>query len=172
MKPWIKRSLAGVFGASVLFGGLAACSHRGPDAMGGFGMGGGHAAMSEADQTQMRARMVERVASRLSLDAAQRGKLETLAKTMQEQRQAFVSAGAAAGSTDPRAELKSVLAGTTFDRSKATALVQAKTSAVQSGSPALIAAMADFYDSLKPEQQQQVRDFLDRGGRGGHRGRH
>lgn len=168
MKPWIKRSLAGVFGATVLFGGLAACSQRGPEFM---GLGGhGPAAMSEADQTQMRARMVERVASRLSLDATQRAKLEALAKTMQEQRQALMGGP---GAADPRAELQSVIAGTTFDRSKATALVQSKTTAVQSGSPAVIAAMADFYDSLKPEQQQQVRDFMARGGRGGrHGGRH
>jgi periplasmic protein CpxP/Spy len=40
---------------------------------------------------------------------------------------------------------------------------------VQGGSPALIDAMADFYDSLKPEQQTQLREMMDRR-RGWHRG--
>ena len=28
MKPWIKRTLFGLFGASLLIGGLSACGHR------------------------------------------------------------------------------------------------------------------------------------------------
>ena len=40
-----------------------------------------------------------------------------------------------------------------------------------SGSPELIAAFGDFYDSLKPEQQQKVREFLNRGSRWGHHDR-
>ena len=54
----------------------------------------------------------------------------------------------------------SLVAGATFDRAKAQALVQQKTDAVRTGSPEVIAAMGDFYDSLNPAQQQQVRDFM------------
>lgn len=146
MKPWIKRTLVGVFGLSVLFGGLAACSHR-PHGWSG--------PMTEADAAQWREKMVDRVASKLDLDAAQKAKLATLGEVMRAQRQAMMPAG-----QDPRAEFATVIAGTQFDRAKAQALVDGKTSAVREASPKVIAAAADFYDSLKPEQQQKVREFL------------
>jgi periplasmic protein CpxP/Spy len=154
MKSWLKRTLIGIFGASVLFGSLAACSHR-PH----YGYGG-HA-MSEEDA----AKMVEKVGSRLDLDEAQKAKLGVLADQLRAQRKALI------GSTnDPRAELQSLVAGATFDRAKAKSLVEAKTSAITTQSPEVIAAMADFYDSLKPEQQAKVREFMASRGRGwGHR---
>lgn len=151
MKRWIQRTLVGVLGASVLFGGLAACSHR-PHGWG---------SMNEADAAQWREKMVDRVASKLDLDAAQKAKLSALGEAMRTQRQAMMPAG-----QDPRAEFSAVIAGTTFDRAKAQALVDGKTGAVREGSPKVIAAAADFYDSLKPEQQQKVREFLNKRGHG------
>ena len=59
------------------------------------------------------------------------------------------------------------MAGATFDRAKAKALIDDKTGADQSKSPELIAAIGDFYDSLKPEQQEKVREFMARRGRHG-----
>jgi Spy/CpxP family protein refolding chaperone len=152
MKTWIKRTLFGVFGASVLIGGLAACSHR---AHGPWGSG----SLSDADQAKWRAQMVERVGSRLELDAAQKAKLAVLGDTLAAQRKAVMG-----GSADPRAELQAMIAGERFDRSRAQSLVDTKTGALREASPAVIAAAADFYDSLKPEQQQKVRDALARGG--------
>ena len=55
-----------------------------------------------------------------------------------------------------------VLAGNTFDRARAQALLSQKTEAVQSQGPKVITALADFYDSLTPEQQQQVRERLEK----------
>ncbi|HYJ96923.1 MAG TPA: hypothetical protein VEX14_02590, partial [Burkholderiaceae bacterium] len=73
MKRWLKRTLIGVFGASVLFGGLAACSsHRHHHGYGSQGM-------SEEDAAKMRAHMIERVSSRLDLDEAQKAKLGVVA---------------------------------------------------------------------------------------------
>ena len=152
MKPWIRRTLIGVFGASVLFGGLAACSHR-HDAYDWHGM-------SDEDAAKAKARLVDRIGSRLDLDDAQKAKLGALADQLRAQRQAL------AGATDPRTEIQSLVAGNTFDRAKAKAFVDAKTSAIQTKSPELIAALGDFYDSLKPEQQQKVRDFMSRGRHG------
>lgn len=163
MKVWIKRSLAGVLGASVLFGGLSAC------AASGFG-GGGHgrgdwAQQSPEERAARQAKMVERIASRLELDAAQKAKLDTLASTLQAQRAAVM------GGTSPRTELQSLISGSTFDRNRAQVLVQQKTQAMQTGSPQVINAMADFFDSLRPDQQQKVREFMNRrGGRGMHHG--
>jgi protein CpxP len=159
MRPWIKRTLIGVFGASLLVGGLAACSsHR---MHGPWG-----SQMTEADRAEWRAKMVERASRKLDLDAAQQAKLTTLADAMEAQRKAMVAQGG-----EPHAELKAVLAGPQLDRKRAQALIDAKTTAVREASPAVIAAAADFYDSLKPEQQQKVREVLDRkGGRHGWRG--
>jgi Spy/CpxP family protein refolding chaperone len=68
--------------------------------------------------------------------------------------------------TNPSAELQSLMAGPTFDRNKASALIQDKVGAVNTKSPEVVAAMADFYDSLKPEQQSKVREFMAKRGRG------
>lgn len=152
MKKWLKRTLVGVFGASVLFGGLAACSHR---SHGGWG----HEPRSEAEQAEWRAKMVERAASRLELDAAQKAKLAVLGDTLAAQRKVMMGDG-----THPRAELSALVAGERFDRARASSFVEAKTAALRQASPAVIAAAADFYDSLSPAQQQKVRDMLARGG--------
>ncbi len=156
MKSWLKRTLIGVFGASVLFGGLAACSHRGH-----YG-GHGSYAMSEEDAAKMKAKVIDKVGSRLELDEAQKAKLGVLADKLRAQRNALVGTG-----SNPRTELQALVAGPTFDRSKAKAFVDAKTGAITAQSPEVIAAMADFYDSLKPEQQAKVRELM---GRAGHRG--
>jgi periplasmic protein CpxP/Spy len=153
MKTWLKRTLVGVFGASVLFGGLAACSHR-------MHHGSGWHAMTEEDAAKMKARLIDRAGSRLDLDEEQKAKLGVLADKLREQRNALV------GGTDPRAEIAALVAGPSFDRAKAKSLVDAKTGAITAKSPEVIAAMADFYDSLKPEQQAKVREYMARRGHG------
>jgi len=147
MKTWIKRTLFGLFATGALLGGLAACSH-------GVHRHGWHA-MSDADMAQMKARLVDRAASKLNLDEAQMAKLGTLADQVQAQRKAFIGNAA-----DPRADLQALIAGTTFDRAQATALIEGKVGVVQAQSPAVVAALADFYDSLKPEQQAKLREFM------------
>ena len=156
MKRWIKQTLVGVIGATVLVGGLSAC---------GTGHRGDNWQTSDADATKMRERILERAGNELKLDAAQKLRLATLADRLHEQRTALMGNGA-----DPRAEVQALVAGTTFDRPRAQAFVTAKTAALQAKSPDVIAAAGDFYDSLNPTQQQQVRDFMSRGRRWGHHG--
>ena len=150
MKPWIKKTLAGVFGATIVLGGLTACAgHR-------------HGEMGPEKIAEIRGKVVNRVSSKLDLNDAQKLKLNALADTLQAQRAAFK------GKTpDPRAEVQAIVAGATFDRARAQALMEEKTRAVQTASPEVIAAMADFYDSLNPAQQQKVRDMMDKRGRHG-----
>ena len=158
MKTWVKRALIGVVGASVIFGGTAACSHR-------MHHGHGFAAMSDEDAAKMKARLVKKAGSRLDLDAAQKAKLGVLADTLRAQRNAL-----AGTSTNPRAELQALIAGPTFDRAKTKGSVEELTGASSTQSPQVIAAMADFYDSLRAGQQAQAREFLDsRRGRWSHR---
>jgi Spy/CpxP family protein refolding chaperone len=103
--------------------------------------------------------MVERVGSRLELDATQKQKLSVLAEKIQAQRQALRGGG------DPRAEFRALFAGAKLDQERAKKLVEDKTAAIQAGSPEVIAAAADFFDNLNPAQQQKVREFMDRGRR-------
>ncbi|MCJ0763876.1 Spy/CpxP family protein refolding chaperone [Variovorax terrae] len=147
MRPWIKRTLFGLLGAGIAFGGLTACGHR----YDGHGW-----QMSAEDSAKMRGRMIERVSSKLDLNADQKQRLGVLADKLQEQRAAL------AGQGDPRAQVQALVAGDKFDRSRAQALVTEKTAALNSKSPEVIAALADFYDSLNPAQQQKVREFMQR----------
>lgn len=160
MKTWIRRSLIGLFGlfgAVAVFGGVAACS------------GHGHPshewhAMSDADATQMKARLVDKAASRLDLDGTQKQRLAVLADRLQDQHKALIGGGG-----DPRAALQALVAGPQFDRARAQALLAAKTQAVQERGPAVVEALADFYDSLRPEQQQRLRELTTKRQHGWHR---
>jgi periplasmic protein CpxP/Spy len=152
MKRWIKRSFAAVFGTAVLIGLTACGGHR-----------GGWNNMSEADSAQMRERVLERAGKELKLDDAQKQRLAVLADKLRDSRSAVM------GTTDPRTEINALVAGPKFDRSSAQALIEAKAAAVRAKSPEVITAAADFFDSLKPEQQQQVRDFMNKKRGGWHR---
>ncbi|MBX3655763.1 MAG: Spy/CpxP family protein refolding chaperone [Ramlibacter sp.] len=148
MRPWIKRTLFGLFGASLLVGGLSACSHRHD----------GHGwQMSAEDQARFRGKMIDRVSAKLDLNEDQKQRLGVLADKLQAQRAALKGT-----TTDPRAEIQALVKGDKFDRSRAQALVAEKTAAITAQSPEVIAALGDFYDSLKPEQQAKVRDLMQR----------
>ncbi len=152
----LKRTVFGLLGAALLVGGLAACGHREHE----FG-----AKLSPEQYAQKRDKMVDRAASKLDLNDEQKKRLATLGDKLYAQRMAFI------GQTqDPRAEIKALVAGDKFDAARAQALVNEKTAALQNGSPEVIAALADFYNSLNPDQQQKVRGYLDGRGSWFHRG--
>jgi Spy/CpxP family protein refolding chaperone len=156
MRRWIRRSLIGLAGAGLLLGslgGLAACGHRHHH---------GAAPMSEADLQRLRERVIDKASRELQLDEAQRARLGLLADALQAQRRAL-----SAGGAQPRAELQALLAGERFDRARAQALVDGKATAVKEGAPSVISAFGDFFDGLRPEQQEKLRGYLARG-RGHH----
>ncbi len=164
MKTWIKRSLIAVLGATIVLGGAAAWAHR--------HYGGWHdmKSMSAADIDQAKGRVVEKIGERMDLDAAQKARLTVLADRLIEQRSAMLAGG------DPRSAVRALVAGNSFDRAGAEALLMAKTDALRAGAPGVIAAFGDFYDGLRPEQQQELRELMQRGRRHGrdhgeHRGR-
>ena len=157
MKRFIKKTLLGLFGGALIVGSLGACSQRGP--------GGWHAGAGLSPES--RAHLVEKIGARLDLDAAQKQKLAVLADKLQAQRVALQGAGDAG---DPGTALRGLFAGDKLDQAGAKKLIDEKTAAVQAGSPEVIAAAADFFDNLRPEQQQKVRDFMARGRRWGYRG--
>lgn len=144
MKTWIKRSLFGLAGATVVLGGLAACG------------GGGHAhGWSDERVADVRNTVVEKVGRHLDLNPAQKAKLGVLADEIVASRQAFK------GGTDPRTDVAALITSERFDRSKAQQLLDQKTQVVQGNGPKLLSAFGDFYDSLDPGQQQRVRERLE-----------
>lgn len=148
MKPWLKRTLIGGAVATALVATIGAVSaHR---HHGGW-------PRTDAEITQMKGRFVDRAAEHLALDAAQKQRLAVVADRLQEQHKLLRGSGA-----DPKTELRSLVAGPAFDRAKALQLVQDKTVAVQAKGPEVVNAFADFYDGLNPDQQQKLRDMMDR----------
>ena len=151
MKPWIKKSLIGLASVTVLLGGLTACGSRGHHGEG----------WSAERVSEVRGKVVDKISGKLDLDEAQKQKLATLADQIIASRTAFRG-----DSADPRSEFKALIAGEKFDRSAAQALLDQKTQAIQGNAPQTINALADFYDSLNPEQQKQVRERLEKRGHG------
>jgi len=146
MTPWLKRTFVGLFGAPAWAGAPgAASSHM-------------HwHARREAHVEKFASRAADKLAQALDLDDAQRERLGTLVDRLQAQRSAL------RGEADPRLELQALVADDTFDRWRAQDLVNARLLAVRHEGPRVIAAMGDFFDSLRPDQQQKVRRFLQRG---------
>jgi Spy/CpxP family protein refolding chaperone len=133
----------------VLAGGLAACSHGGPH--------GSFASMSPEDVAKVRGKLADRVTRELQLDETQKQNLNVLFDRFEAQRKLL-----AAGDVNPRATMQALVAGEHFDRQKANALLVEKTEFARVAGPELIAAAADFYDSLRPDQQAKVRELMNR----------
>lgn len=148
MKRWIRNSLIAALGGAVVLGGLSAC-------------GSHHASgpMSAERLAEKRGHVIERVSRKLDLTEVQKQRLDVLADKLLAQRTALIGQ-----TTDPRAEWKALVQGDRFDRARAQQLLEEKTRAVTQHSPEVVAALADFYDSLNPEQQQKVREMTERRG--------
>jgi len=112
--------------------------------------------LSSEQSTDRRDWFVNRITDKLSLNAEQKPLLTTLIDQATAQRQAMVGS-----TTDPRAELRSWFVGTSFDQARAQTLINDKADTLLSKSPAMVTALAAFYDSLNPAQQQRVRDLMD-----------
>lgn len=143
MKPWIKRSLLAFTGVAIAVGSLAACGHR------------ERAPMSAEKIAEVRGKVVNRITSKLDLNAEQQQKLNVLADKVQAQRTALIGQ-----TTNPRGEMQALISGEKFDRARALNLLDEKTRVVQVSSPEVINALADFYDSLNPTQQAEVRERM------------
>jgi protein CpxP len=146
MNTWLKRTLIGTAAAAALAGSIAAYSQADQHFRGG--------PPSAEDMASHQAHMLEHISKSLDLDAAQQGKLQALTAQLHAQHDKLMSG------TDPHERMTSLIAGNTFDRAGAQALVDEKIATLRANSPALIAAAGDFYDSLRADQQQKVRDFM------------
>ena len=147
MNTWLKQTLIGAAATVALIGSIAAYSQAEPRFHGG--------PPSAEDIAGHEARMLEHISKSLDLDTAQQAKLKALGAQLHAQHDTLMGSG-----TDPHTRMKALMAGNTFDRAGAQALVDEKVATLKANSPALIAAAGDFFDSLRPDQQQKVRDFM------------
>jgi periplasmic protein CpxP/Spy len=146
LKRIVLATLGGIFAIGTL-GALSGCGGR------------DHHGWHNADPGAMaerQAKMVDYASRKLDLNETQKKNLNNLADKLQQQRAALVAG------QDPRSALQGLVAGDKLDKAKAQAFINDKTGAIQAKSPEVVTAAAEFYDSLNPAQQQQVRDLLNR----------
>lgn len=97
--------------------------------------------------------LADRISQRLDLNAEQEARLARLLAAAQQQRQALRRDVLVP-------ELRDLLAEATMDREAARLLLSERIAAVQAAAPALIDALADFFDALDAEQQLVLRFML------------
>jgi periplasmic protein CpxP/Spy len=146
MKSWIKRITLVSLGTLVAVTGLAACTHRGFERA--------HNGITDTELATYRERVIGRATRKLDLDATQQAKLAILFNALAAQRTALNRIA------NTESSMQSLLVSEKFDRKKAQTLVDDFSGTVNLASPTLINATADFYDSLKPEQQATLRRML------------
>lgn len=107
--------------------------------------------------------LAAKLSHRLDLGDEQQARLETLLSALQQQRQALRRDALFQ-------DITGLLAGATLDRAATRQLVDERLATAQAAVPALIDALADFYDALDAEQQQALRFVLRQRRRGFGRG--
>ncbi len=100
-------------------------------------------------------RFMERVTEKLDLNTAQTEKLHGIKDAITEAREKLRE-----NRKDKRDEVLALLEQPTLDQEKAMALLTERGDAMKEQAPKVIAAIADFYDSLTPEQQQTLRETI------------
>jgi protein CpxP len=102
--------------------------------------------------------MVEKVADKLDLNDMQKEKLAAVKSEMMKLRKQFK------GDQDntPK-QVLAIVSQPTLDRDALLNMINARTQAVSNNAPQIVAALGDFYDSLNPEQQAEVRELIEKG---------
>ncbi|MCK7580711.1 MAG: Spy/CpxP family protein refolding chaperone [Chromatiales bacterium] len=97
-------------------------------------------------------RHIEKLGKQLDLNEVQTAKLSAVTATLRKGGESL------RGKHDERQkEVLALIDQPTFDRQRANALVQQTTRDVNDHAAEMIAAIGDFYDSLTPAQQQELR---------------
>jgi len=122
--------------AIALVGGLAACGHH-------------HSPEERANY------MMEKVTSKLELTSPQVDQLEQLKNELMNARQTML-----AERNTAHQEINDLLSQPSLDQNRALELVEERTATINQKAPQVIAAFANFYDSLNPEQQTMLGDKM------------
>jgi Spy/CpxP family protein refolding chaperone len=120
----------------------------------------------QGDASAFAEHLAAKLGRRLDLNDQQQAKLEALLSALQQQRQALRRDALFQ-------DITGLLAGSTLDRTATRQLVGERLATAQAAVPALVDALADFYDALDAEQQQALRFVMRLRRRGfGRFGRH
>ena len=111
--------------------------------------GGGHGRIGE--------RMVSKLTKKLDLTEQQATALDSLKLEIQETRNLM------RGNLDSQSQtIKELVSAETFDQGAALEMITARTTALQTQAPELVAAAAAFFDVLDNEQKQELSDMMNR----------
>lgn len=124
-------------GAVLLAGSIAACSHH------------------HRTPEQRAEWMTEKVSKELKLDDAQQAKFKALSEDMLAVRKQMRSEFGS-----DRDQVLDLLDQPKLDQARILGMVKEHTRTINEQAPKIVAAMGDFYDSLSPEQQAEVREFV------------
>lgn len=134
-----KRIILFVIGGALLTATVVACNH------------GMHFGTAEERSEWM----VQKVSKEMELNSMQRDKLVELRDELLSLRKEL---------RDDRAQLSTdvlaMLQQPTLDREKANTIVSGRLATVNARSPAIIDAVANFYDSLNDTQRDEIREFI------------
>lgn len=150
-------STVAIAASAIAFAGPGGCDRGGE----GYGPGSykehrmGHKGM-------MGERMVKKMTRKLDLTEDQQANLQALVDQMKAKREAKRE-----DRGEKKAEMLTLLDGATLDQAKMVDSINARIAERQEGVKDMVAAVAQFTDSLTPEQRATLKEHLEkRGGRG------
>ena len=109
--------------------------------------------------------MKKKISKKLDLDEAQTTRLAALKQVIKA-----VHDSHHASKQQHRSDFMDLLSAPRLDQQQALSLIGGHTAFVNDNAPQVVTAMAAFYDSLRPDQQQQLRDKIQRHHHGRHHG--
>jgi Spy/CpxP family protein refolding chaperone len=136
-----KRTMMYMIGGALLTTSVAACHH------------GMHYGSAEERGEWM----AQKVSKELELNDLQQTRLAELKDELLDLRTSLRS-----DREQMRTEVLAMLQQPTLDRNKANAMVSEQVATINSRSPMIIDAIANFYDSLDDAQRAELRDFIQR----------
>lgn len=143
MKKSSKIIITSIVGIGLLAGAASFAHSRGVGHGFGHGCRGNH--------------MVEHMSERLDLDAEQEQRLDAIFAQMRDLRREAMQSR-----RDSMIEVASLLEAPNLDQARTLEVFSAKIDSMEQRAPQLIATVAQFTDSLTPEQKQQAKDMLER----------
>jgi Spy/CpxP family protein refolding chaperone len=147
MKKATKVVLVSLVGLGIIGG---AAAYAGSKGRCGFGHGYGHGGH------RMGSHMLEHISDRMDLSAEQEEKLDDVFDEVRQMRREIMR-----DRKENVQEIVGLLDAEKLDQDKALAMFNDKTDTMKQHAPEIIAAMAEFSDSLTPEQKQQVRAMME-----------
>ncbi|HIQ07567.1 MAG TPA: hypothetical protein EYH35_03815 [Thiotrichaceae bacterium] len=103
--------------------------------------------------------IINRISSKLDLTAVQKENLVALKDTIKQQKAKHQD------TQHPRAIIANLLSEPTFDEVKALEIVEERLARAHSAAPTVIAALANFTNSLNDEQRSKIKAFASKMGK-------